>query len=77
MGYQAKTKAKAKGKGRQSLAKTRAKTKGNDKVNGKGKGMVKLHGQRQRNGKGIVYRVCWSKLKQHLERTARYDPNAE
>jgi len=32
---------------------------------------------KQRNGEGNVYRVCWSKLKQHLERTARYDPNAE
>ena len=32
---------------------------------------------KQRNVNGNVYRVCWSKLKQHLERTARYDPNAE
>ena len=32
---------------------------------------------KQRSRDGIEYRVCWSKLQQHLEQTARYDPNTE
>ena len=32
---------------------------------------------KRRQGTGNVYRVRWAELQQHLERTARYDPNAE